>query len=437
MDKNGLANPATMLDFCFIRIIHSPYYHHLIYSYLYKPNTKEERNEGHVDEIWSGIQDGHEPMNFACTQENLLQGLALVSHISGKNANLPILGNVLLKTENGGLKLSTTNLEMAVSAMVRGRVEQPGEYTVPAKLLQDYISLLPSGKVELVLGAEGLEVRADGSTTTVRGMPSSEFPLIPRLAKDGAFRLKAEDLRTAIGQVAFAVSGSESRPELGGVACYFNQTDQSGKLVMAATDSYRLAERVTDLEPGSNPAELKCIVPAKAMQEVGRILSAYSDDMGLPEAVEWAMTDSQMVVTYGNVELISRLIEASFPDYRQIIPNQFKTTGTIARTELSKAIRAASLFSRQGLFDVHFEFSEASLKVSSSDTGTGAHSTSLKAVVDGEANKVTMNYRYISDGLAAIGKDKVAIRLIDGMNAVVVTPADAEGYRYIVMPIRQ
>ncbi|MCK9361392.1 DNA polymerase III subunit beta [Patescibacteria group bacterium] len=375
-------------------------------------------------------------MNFACTQENLLQGLSLVSHISGKNANLPILGNVLLKTENGGLKLSTTNLEMAVSAMVRGRVEQAGEFTVPAKLLQDYISLLPAGKVELVLNGDGLEVRADGSTTTVRGMPSSEFPLIPRLTKEGGYRLKAEELRGAIGQVAFAVSGSESRPELGGVACYFNG-EHSGKLVMAATDSYRLAERVTGLETGSSEAEVKCIVPAKAMQEIGRILTAYSDDMGLPEAVEWAMTDSQMVITYGNVELISRLIEASFPDYRQIIPTQFKTTGTITRTELAKAIRAASLFSRQGLFDVHFEFSEGSLKVSSSDTGTGAHATSLKAVVDGDANKVTMNYRYISDGLAAIGKDKVTIRLIDGMNAVVVTPAEGEGYRYIVMPIRQ
>lgn len=375
-------------------------------------------------------------MNFACTQENLLQGLSLVSHISGKNANLPILGNVLLKTENGGLKLSTTNLEMAVSAMVRGRVEQAGEFTVPAKLLQDYISLLPSGKVELVLNGDGLEVKADGSTTTVRGMPSSEFPLIPRLAKEEGYRLKAEDLRSAIAQVAFAVSSSESRPELGGVACYF-QMDGSNKLVMAATDSYRLAERVLDLEAGSSAKETKCIVPAKAIQEVGRILSAYKDDVGMPEAVEWAMTESQMVVTYGNVELISRLIEGSFPDYRQIIPTEFRATTTVGRAELSKAIRAASLFSKQGLFDVHFEFSDGQLKVSSSDSGTGAHSTSLKVETTGDENKITMNYRYISDGLAAIGKDKVTLRHIDGMNPVVVTPAEGEGYRYIVMPIRQ
>jgi DNA polymerase-3 subunit beta len=317
-------------------------------------------------------------MNFACTQENLLQGLSLVSHISGKNANLPILGNVLLKTENGGLKLSTTNLEMAVSAMVRGRVEQPGEYTVPAKLLQDYISLLPSGKVELVVTEQGLEVRADGSSTTVRGMPSSEFPLIPRLAKDNGFRLNAEALRLAIGQVAFAVSASESRPELSGVACFFHGFDQKDKLTMVATDSYRLAERVMDLEAGSAPAEAKCIVPARAMQEVGRILTSYKDDVGMPEAVEWCLTDSQMVVTYGNVELISRLIEASFPDYRQIIPTKFTSKVTVARGELAKAIRAASLFAKQGLFDIHFEVSEGGLRVSSSScwlSATGSTST--------------------------------------------------------------
>lgn len=382
------------------------------------------------------VQDAHH-MNFACTQENLLQGLSLVSHISGKNANLPILDNVLLKTENGGLRLSTTNLEMAVSAMVRGRVEQPGEFTVPAKLLQDYISLLPSGKVELVANGDALEVRADGSTTSVRGMPSSEFPLIPRLAKESGYRLKAETLRTAIGQVVFAVSASGSRPELGGVACYFHGFDQRGQLTMAATDSYRLAERLIELEPGSAVQETKCIVPAKAMQEIARILAAYQDDVGMPEAVEWSMTDSQMVLTYGNVELISRLIEGSFPDYRQIIPGQFKITATVTRTELAKAIRAASLFSRQGLFDVHFEFGEGTLKVSSSDSGTGAHTTTLKVETTGESNKVTMNYRYISDGLASMGGDKITLHLVDGMNPVVVIPKDAKGYRYVVMPIRQ
>lgn len=377
-------------------------------------------------------------MHFACTQENLLQGLSLVSHISGKNANLPILGNVLLKTEGGGLKLSCTNLEMAVSVMVRGRVEIQGEYTVPAKLLQDYIGLLPAGKVELVFNGEALEVRADGSTTTVRGMLSSEFPLIPRLASGKSYPFKAEVLRQAIGQVAFAVSGSESRPELSGVACFFHGYDQKDKAIFAATDSYRLSERIVALEAGAPDEEVKCIVPARAMNEFGRILSAYKDEMGMPEAVEWSMTESQLAITYGNVELISRLIEGSFPDYRQIIPSNFKTSCVLSRSELQKAIRAASLFSRQGLFDIHLTFKPGEgVIVSSSDTGTGAHSTTLKADIQGDENHVTLNFRYLADGLSTMSVDKVTMKLIDGMNPVLVIPGEQEDARYIVMPIRQ
>ncbi len=373
-------------------------------------------------------------MKFACTQENLSQGLHLVSHISGKNANLPILSNVLLKAEEGNLKLSTTNLEMAVSVLVRGKMEAAGEFTVPAKLLQDYVGLLSSGKVELVQSDDLLEVVADGRVTKMKGVAASEFPLIPKLAKGKGYKLKAEALKRAISQVAFAVSAAESRPELSGVACFFS----GGKLIMAATDSYRLSECELGLEAGSAEAELRCIVPARAMQEVARIVGGYRDDMATPDEVEWAMTDNQLVVTYGNVELITRLIEGSFPDYHQIIPTAFRSTLTLSRQELVQAIRAAALFARQGLQDVHFKALEGGgLEVSASDSGTGTHATTLKASLEGDANTVTLNYRYVSDGLSAMEGDEVCLRMIDGMSPVVAAPKQGGAFRYIVMPIRQ
>ncbi len=377
-------------------------------------------------------------MMFACTQENLLQGLSLVSHIAGKSAHLPILANVLMKVEEGSLKLSTTNLEMAVSAIVRGRVDQPGEYTVPAKLLQDYVSLLSSGKVELALTEEGLRITADDKTTTIKGMPASEFPLTPKLAREGSYRFQAETLKQAIGQVAFAVSSSESRPELSGVSCVFHGEDRGDTLLMAATDSYRLSERVVALAPGGNVKPAKCIVPARALGEIGRILSAYKDDVGVPEAVEWSITDSQLVLSYGNVELVSRLIEGSFPDYRPLIPQQFKSMFTVARSELAKAIRAASLFARQGIYDILVEIkSSGVLTVSSSDSGTGAHTTTLKGKLEGEMNKVTLNFKYVSDGLSAMGTEQVTLKMIDAFSPVVITGEKMEGFQYIVMPIRQ
>ncbi len=379
-------------------------------------------------------------MKFACTQENLVQGLALVGHTAGKSPNLPILSHVLVKTEEGNLKLSTTNLEMSVSALVRGRIEQEGSFTVPAKLFQDYVGLLSPGKIELSVEGDTLEIKADGKTTKMKGLSAAEFPFIPKLVTGGGYTLKASTLREAISQVAFAASLSESRPELAGVACFF-QGEVSGhdRCVFAATDSYRLSERVVALESGSGDQVSKCIVPSRAMSEVGRLLGAYKDEVGVPETVGWQMAESQFVVSYGNVELVSRLIDGSFPDYRQIIPTQFKTTATVSRQEVGKAIRAASLFARQGLYDVHVEVRQGSLVITSADSGTGTHTAEIPADVQGEANKVLLNYKYVMDGLNAMTGEKVVFQVIDAMNPVVLRPTEASVgmFQYIVMPIRQ
>lgn len=362
----------------------------------------------------------------------------MVGHVAGKNVNLPVLGNVLLKTEAGSLKLSTTNLEMAVNCSVRGKVEVDGEYSVPAKLFLDYVSLLPSGKVELVLKEEGLEVRSGEQETVLKGMPASEFPLLPKLAKSGAVEMPASDLKRAIGQVAFAVSTSESRPELSGVACFFTSDGSGGRVAFVATDSYRLAERTVSYV-GSD-GDRKLIIPARALIEASRILGSYKDELNVPQSASFVFTENQMVMTYGSVELVSRLIEGSFPDYQQIIPSQSKTEAVLSRADLQKAVRAASLFSRQGLFDIHLSFDpvKGTCTVQSADQGTGKTKTVLKGAVTGAENAVTLNFRYVGDGLAAMTSEQVRIKQIDAMNPVLVLPEDAsEAYRYVVMPIRQ
>ena len=374
-------------------------------------------------------------MKFTCTQENLVQGLNAVSHVTGKNPNLPVLGNVLLKAEGGSLRMSGTNLEMAVSTSVRGKGDVEGEYTVPAKLFLDYVSLLPQGKVELELVEEGLRITAEGQETIMRGMPAAEFPLIPKLTKEGGVKFNVEDLRRAIGQVAFAVSVSESRPELSGVACFFGD----GTVAFVATDSYRLAERV--VTPKGGVSEVRLIVPARAMLEIGRILQSYKDELGLPEEAEWSMAENQLLLSYGQTELVSRLIEGSFPDYQQIIPETFRTTAVLDRAELQKAVRAASLFSRQGLYDVHLEFSpsDGTVTVRSADQGTGKTAKTVSGDVTGEGGNVTVNFKYVGDGLSAMSTSKVKLSLNDAMSPMLVLPEGdgAEAYRYLVMPIRQ
>lgn len=378
-------------------------------------------------------------MNFACTQENLAQGLAMVGHVSGKNVNLPILGNVLLKTENGGLRLSATNLEIAVSCLIRGKVESEGEYSVPAKLLLDYVSLLPSGKVEIELKEEGLEIRAVDQETIIKGMPASEFPLLPKLSKEEGYRLSAVELKRILGQVTFAASSSESRPELTGVACSFKIAEQGFEAAFAATDSYRLAERITVIAGGSK-TERRIIVPSRSMTELSRILTSYKDDIGTAEEAVWCCTENQLAVNFGSVELVSRLIEGSFPAYEDIVPKAFKTEAILPRVELQKAARAASLFSRQGMFDINLTLDPETgvCSVNSADQGTGKTKSMVKGAITGDQNSVTLNYRYLNDGLAAIGTDTVKLAMIDGGNPVLVLPdKSSEAYRYLVMPIRQ
>ncbi|MCC7357480.1 DNA polymerase III subunit beta [Candidatus Uhrbacteria bacterium] len=376
-------------------------------------------------------------MHFACTQENLIQGLNMVSHISGKNINLPVLGNVLLKTEAGSLRMSTTNLEIAVNCLVRGKVEVEGEYSVPAKLFLDYVSLLPSGKVELILQEDGLEVRSGEQETVLKGMVASEFPLLPKLAKEKGFELKAIDMKRAISQVASAVSTSESRPELMGVACYFGGIAGQGKVAFTATDSYRLAERIM-IYKGSTE-EGKWIIPVRALNESARIIGSYKDEMNMPENIDFYFTENQLVITFGNVELISRLIEGSFPDYKPLIPTNFKTEAILSRSEVQKAVRAASLFARQGVFDIHFSFDPeaGTCTVQSADQGTGKTKTSIKGKIVGETNRLTLNFRYLNDGLSAMDSTEIRFRQIDHNSPALIIPEGSkEEYQYLVMPIR-
>ncbi|MEK7655103.1 MAG: DNA polymerase III subunit beta [Patescibacteria group bacterium] len=382
-------------------------------------------------------------MRFACTQENLVQGLNMVSHITGKNINLPVLGNVLIKTEGGGLKMSATNLEIAINCFVRGKVDEEGEYSVPAKLLLDYVSLLPSGKVELQLTEEGLEVRSNENSnekeTVFRGLPASEFPLLPKMTKSKGYSLPAADLKKALQQVCFSASVSESRPELCGVACFFKTEGDEKGAIFAATDSYRLSECRLTLG-GDAQGETISIVPSRSMQEISRIISGYKDDIQGSQEVSLSFTDNQLVMSYGSVELVTRLLEGKFPPYQDIIPKTFNTQAVLPRDEFLKAVRAASLFSRQGLFDVHISFDaeKGRCTVASADQGTGKTQGQISGTVEGSSTMVTLNYRYVMDGVSAMTSANIRLCLVDGSSPVLILPEPAdEGFRYLVMPIRQ
>lgn len=378
-------------------------------------------------------------MKISVTRDNLHQGLSITSHLMTKNVNLPILQNVLVKAEGGTIRFTATNLEMAVNCAVRGKVDEPGEYTIPSKLFFDYVSLLPNETIHLHAGDQSVNVECGTHKTKINGLISSEFPLVPQIHGELSVQIPVEDFKRALSQVLFAVATNESRPELTGVAFQFSSHDGEGRLTLASTDSYRLAEATI---PVVSPVadEHSLVVPAKTLSEVNRILSVFRDDVELPSSLTMSVSGSQVVFIYGPVELISRTIDEQYPDYRQIIPTQFHTKTIIDREDFIKAVKTASLFSKTGLFDVSLGFDPQmkQLSISATDATRGTNTSQCGADVSGQANTVTVNYRYLLDGLQAISSDQVVFEMIDPGNPCLLTPkGTTEGYRYIIMPIKQ
>lgn len=369
----------------------------------------------------------------------------ITGSIASKNLNLPILNNVLIRIKGTNIQFLSTNLEIAVQCTVRGKVEEEGEVTLPSKLFLDYVNLLGDDKVDITIKGDEAIVVGKKNKTKIKGIPSTEFPLIPSVERETVFHVNASNFRKALAQVNFAVSNIESRPELTGVLFNINPEGKKGKLILAATDSYRLSERTISLKNegglSSTDKTMQVIVPGKTLSELLRILSLTKDTDTESDTIEITLGESQIAFHIGDIEMISRLIDGKYPDYRPIIPESFSSDVTVLKTELSQAVKSASLFSRAGLQDVRLEIDpKIGIKVSSGDTQTGKNESIVEGKVDGGANTITLNYKYLIDGLNAIDDPNVHVKVIDATNPCVVTPnkeEEGDQFLYIVMPIKQ
>lgn len=367
-------------------------------------------------------------MKCIVTQENLAQGLSTVSHVASKSTNLPILSNVLFRALKSGITLLATNLEIGITRHVRGKVESEGVFTLPAKIFSDYISLLEQEKVTLTQEGQDIRMTTSSSETVLRGLAADDFPLIPEVDRGRGFVCSADDLKQAVGQVLFAAAYDDARPEISGVFLRFSKKE----LILAATDSYRLAERKIILQDGSgDPAAV--IVPARTLQELLRILSQPS------ERVQVYVTQNQILFIHEDTELVSRLIDGQYPDYQQIIPKQHSTTFRTKSAELLRAVRATSLFGRPGINDLHvmLQPKEQRIVLKASNTQVGENTQSLGATIEGEENSIVFNSKYLLDGIANTGSQDVVFEMTNNAGPGVLRPAGTDAYLYIIMPIKQ
>lgn len=382
-------------------------------------------------------------MKLSCTQENLNRGLLISSHIASKNINLPILNNVLFKAEGGIITLLATNLEIGIRCAVRGKIESEGAIALPAKLFADYVSSLPNDKIDLELLDQTFEIKCKNYETRIRGAATSEFPLIPEVEKVAGYSLDVGKFHEAVNQVVFAVSTNEIRPEISGLLLHFD--GQNKKVVVAATDSYRLAEKSVGLAANENENSREVIVPARTMQEVLRILSVFRDieDPEAPNLVKIYLAENQIMFSLNGVDLVSRVIDGQYPDYKQIIPGSWQTRAGFNRNELIRVVKTASLFAKPGIFDVTFGFKPGKEKMgelvlSSANSQFGENTVKLEAEVEGKENEITLNYRYLLDGLGAMETDEVMIELTSADSPCLLRPkVENADYLYIVMPIKK
>lgn len=358
----------------------------------------------------------------------------MVGHVTGKNTSLPILNNILIEAKDGKIRLAATNLEVGVSHVVRGKIEKEGDFTVDARIVSDYVSLLPNSKIDVEKEGSGLIISCENYKTKINGQTTDDYPLIPGIKKESPRIVEAEEFKKALAQVVFAAATSETRLELSGVLFIFNKNE----LILAATDSYRLAEKKIKLKNnelgGKNVS--RAIVPVKTVQEMVRILSGSKEERA---EVEIYLAENQILFVSGSTELISRLIEGQYPDYQQIIPTLNKTNAQANRLEVSQAVKAAALFSKSGINDVSLDFpkNKKQIIVSASSGQTGENITKVDATVAGEDNAMVVNYRYLLDGLNNIEEEEIRLEVIDSNTPCLLRPAKKNDYLYIIMPIKQ
>ncbi|MCC7358260.1 MAG: DNA polymerase III subunit beta [Anaerolineales bacterium] len=372
-------------------------------------------------------------MKVSCLQENLSKGLSIVSRAVAARSTLPVLGNILVATDNGRLKLSATNLELSITCWIGAKIEAEGATTVPAKTFVDLVNTLPQDKVELDLNprTQTLNLACGRTRAHVKGIDAAEFPQIPQADADHALELNVEDLREMIGQVTFAAATDEARPILTGVMA---RIDGVG-LKLEAADGFRLAVRTAHL---SSPAAaaVNAVIPARALAELARLITADEPvHMSLPPG------RGQVIFQHGSIELVSQLIEGAFPDLTPVIPKTYTTRAVLPTDEFRKACRTSDIFAREAAHTARIKIKPGSddapghVSISATSAETGDNQAEIDASVEGGAVEISFNVKYLVDVLNVITTPNVALEVSSPTSPGVIRPVTRDDYLYVAMPM--
>ncbi len=374
-------------------------------------------------------------MKVTVLQENLARGLSTVSRAVSPRSTLPVLSNILIASDEGRLRLSATNLELGITCWIPARIEQEGSTTVPSRTFGDLINTLPVDQVQLSLDlqTQSLHVHGGTSNNDIKCIDAQEFPPLPVPDMDGAVQINVADFKEMIQQVTFAASSDEARPVLMGVLV----TVEKDQITMAAADGFRLSVRKATL---SNPVQspITAIIPARALNELARVAGDGEESiyMVMPKG------RGQVLFRVKDVEVVSQLIDGTFPDYHQIIPRSYKSRTLVSTTAMLKACKQAEIFAREGsnvarldIKSAQSDMQPSEVEISATSEETGKNETIVEATVDGGGMLIAFNVKFLREALEAVKTPNVAMET-SGPNAPgVIRPVGDDDYIQVIMPM--
>lgn len=361
-------------------------------------------------------------MKLKVTQQNLSKALSTVARVANSRNTLPILANVLLRTENNRLSIAATNLDIGITHYIGSKISREGAITVPARLMQDFVSSLPDSVLNLELTDNKLHINNDQYNSTINGIVADDFPVMPAIKDGVSWSGSAADVKKALSQVVFAASADDSRPVLNGV--YFHTVGTNA--VIAATDSYRLAEaKLSKATKG-----LDFLMPGSAAQDLLRIISDNDKEITVTH------DDQQVLFQVGDISLVARLIEGNYPDYRKLIPTKFTTVARISRSDFINITKVSALFARESAGSITIKADkEAGVSINSIASQLGENTATAEATIKG-GGEVTLNSRYLLDALNAFGADEVEFCFNGKLEPCILRAPEEAGYLHLIMPLR-
>ncbi len=374
-------------------------------------------------------------MKVTVLQENLARGLSIVSRAVSPRSTLPVLSNILIASDEGRLRLSATNLELGITCWIAARIDEEGSTTVPARTFADLVNTLPGDQVQLTLDAktQSLHIKGGASNNDIKCIDAQEFPPLPVPEMEGAVPLNVVDFKEMIHQVAFAASTDESRPVLMGVL----MNVEKDNVTMVAADGFRLSVRKAQLsQPAPHP--LNVIIPARALNELARV----AGDSEEPIYMVVPKNRGQVLFRVKDVEVVSQLIDGTFPDYQQIIPRNYKSRTLVSTAALLKACKQAEIFAREGSnvarFDIkqsNGDMQQSEVEISATSEETGKNETIVEATVDGGGVLIAFNVKFLREALEVIKTPNVALETSAANAPGVIRPVGDDKFLHVIMPM--